>query len=126
MPAPRSQCTNAREPEARSTPLGQQQMAAVLDRDLRDLGKSLQQPWQCDLQPDMIVRNIEMTGRPLPQRAHAKDHAIALPSLLIDREHRNAGDRARQSRLEAAGRLFATKTMRNRNDERCGHGWILP
>src|SRR6202035_2534865 len=101
-----------------STPLGQQQMAAVLDRNLRDLGKSLQQPWQCDLQPDMIVRNIEMTGRPLPQRAHAKDHAIALPSLLIDREHRNAGGRARQSCLEAAGRLFAAEAMRNRNDER--------
>jgi hypothetical protein len=49
-----------------SAPFGQQQIAAILDRDLGDLRKSLQQPRQRNFQPDMIVRHIEMTRRGLP------------------------------------------------------------
>jgi hypothetical protein len=40
-----------------------------------------------------------MTRRHLPQRANAKDHAIFLPSLLIDRQYRNAGSGTGQSVL---------------------------
>ena len=47
--------------DCRSAPFGQQQVAAIPDRDLSYLGKSLQQPWQCHFEPDVIVRYIEMT-----------------------------------------------------------------
>ena len=68
------------------------------DRGLRDFGKALQQPRQRDFQADMIVGNIEMAGRRLPHRADAEDHAIVLPSLLIDLQYGNAGGRTRQAR----------------------------
>ena len=58
---------------------------------------------QRHFQPDVIVRHIEMTRRRLPERADAKDHAILLPSLLIDFQHRNAGSGARQSVLAGGG-----------------------
>ena len=89
--------------------LGQQQITAIADRDLRDLGKSLQQPRQRHFQPHMIVGDIEMARRRLPQRAHAEDHAIVFPSLFVDLQHRNAGRRARQSRLQPAHRFFAAE-----------------
>ena len=47
--------------DCRSAPFGQQQVAAIPDRDLRHFGKSLQQPRQCHFEPDVIVRDIEMT-----------------------------------------------------------------
>src|ERR1700683_3709707 len=105
----------------RSASFAQQALAAIPDRGLGCFGKSLQQPGQHDFQPDMIVRDIEMARRRLAQRADPKDHAIVLPSLLVDLQHGNAGSRARQSGLEASRRLFAAEMMRNRNDERCGH-----
>jgi hypothetical protein len=105
----------------RSAALGQQQVAPIPDRDLRDFGKSLQQPGQCHFQPDMIVGHVEMTRRRLPQRADAKDHAITVPSFLVDFQHRDAGSGARQSRLEATGCFFTAEMMRNRNHERSGH-----
>jgi hypothetical protein len=43
-----------------SAPFGQQQTASIPDRDLRHLRESLQQPGQCDFEPDMIVLHIEM------------------------------------------------------------------
>jgi hypothetical protein len=43
-----------------SAPFGQQQLAAIADRDLRCFRKSLQQPWQRDFDPDMIIGDIEM------------------------------------------------------------------
>jgi hypothetical protein len=104
-----------------SASLGQQQIATIPDRDLRDFGKSLQQPRQCHFQPDMIVRDIEMTGRRLTQRANAEDHAITFPTFFINLQHWNAGGCARQSRLKAARRFFTAQAMRNRNDKRCGH-----
>src|SRR5258708_22876525 len=73
----------------------------------------------------MVVRDIEMARRRLPQRADAKDHAVLLPPFLVDFQNRNAGGGACQPRLEPAGRLLAAKLMRNRNDERCGHFQIL-
>jgi hypothetical protein len=100
---------------------GQQQRAAILDRDLSYFGKALQQPGQRDLQPDVIFRNIEMAGRRLSERAHTKDHAIALPSLLIDFQHRHAQRRARQPRLQAAARLLTAEAMRDGDDKRFGH-----
>src|ERR1700722_13320251 len=69
----------------------------------------------------MILRYIQMTGRCLPQRAHAKKQAIALPFFLIDLKYRYAGGRAHQAGLEAARSLFTAQATGNRNDERCGH-----
>jgi len=43
-----------------SAPFGQQQIASIPDRDLRHLSKSLQQPGQCNFEPNMIVLHIEM------------------------------------------------------------------
>src|SRR4051794_40267780 len=63
---------------------GEQQVPAILDRCLSNFGKSLQQPRQRDFQPNMIVRDIDMACRCLSQRADAKEHAIVLPSFLID------------------------------------------
>src|SRR5712691_13160139 len=94
--------------------LGQQQIAPILDRGLGGLCKSLQQPGQRHFHPDMVIRHIDTTRRYLPQRADAKDHAIVLPSLLIDLQHRHAGSGTGQSLLEAAGCLFAAKAMRKR------------
>jgi hypothetical protein len=71
--------------------LGQQQMAPIPDRGLGDLGKSLQQQRQRHLDPDMIIRHIDMTRRQLAERADAKDHAIAFPTRVIDVQHRDAG-----------------------------------
>jgi hypothetical protein len=101
--------------------LCEQQITAIPDRNLRDFGKSLQQPGQCHFEPDMIIRDIEMTRRRLPERAHAKHHAIVFPSLFIDLQHGNAGSGARQSSLQPARRFLAAKPMRYRNDKRCGH-----
>lgn len=47
----------------------------------------------------MVLRDIQMTGRCLPQRAHAKIQAIALPFFLIHLKYRYAGGRARQAGL---------------------------
>jgi len=105
--------------------LGEQQAPAILDRGLRNFGKTLQQPWQHDLHPHMIVRDVDMPRGGLPERPDTEDHAVILPSLLIDVQHRHAGRRARQSCLEAAHGLLATEAVRDRNDERCGHWKIL-
>ena len=105
--------------------LCEQQTTAIPDRDLRDFGESLQQPGQRHFEPDMIILDIEMTRRRLPQSAHAKHQAIAVPSLFIDLQHGNAGRGARQSSLQPACRLFAAKPMRYRNDKRCGHPKFL-
>jgi len=43
-----------------SAPPGQQQLAAIANSDLRCFRESLQQPWQRDFEPDMIIRDIEM------------------------------------------------------------------
>jgi hypothetical protein len=43
-----------------SAAFGEQQMAAIPDRDLRYFGKSLQQPGQRDFQPDVIVGDVDM------------------------------------------------------------------
>jgi hypothetical protein len=88
------------------TSFREKQTATIPDRHLGCLGETLQQPRQCDFQPGMILRDIEMTGRCLPQRAHAKKQAITLPSFLIDLKHRYAGGRARQACLKAARSLF--------------------
>jgi hypothetical protein len=101
--------------------LRQQQIAAIFDCDLGYFGKALQQPGQRDLQPDVIFRNVEMTGCRLSERAHAKDHAITLPSLFIDLQHRHALRRARQSHPETAARLLAAEAMRDGDDKRFGH-----
>ena len=66
----------------------------------------------------MIVGDIKMARRRLPQRADTEDHPILLPSLFIDFQDGNAGGGPRQSGLEAANRLFAAKAMWNRNDKR--------
>jgi hypothetical protein len=94
-----------------SAPLGQQQIATVSNRHLRHFGKTLQQPRQRNFQPGMILGDIEMTGRRLPQRAHAKKQPITLPSFLIDLEHRYAGGGARQAGLKTARSLFTAKAM---------------
>jgi hypothetical protein len=107
--------------ERSSAFFGQQQVAAIPDRDLRGLGKFLQQPGQRHFQPDMIFRDVKMARSRLAQRADPENHAVLLPSFFIDFQHGNAGGRARQPRLQPAGRLFPAKTMRNRNDKRCGH-----
>src|ERR1700683_5089349 len=104
----------------RSAPFAQQALASISDRGLGRFGKSLQQPGQHAFQPDMIARDIEMARRRLAQRADPKDHAIVLPSLLVDLQHGNARSRPRQSGLEASHRLFAAEMMRNRNDQRWG------
>jgi hypothetical protein len=39
---------------------GQQQIAAIPDSCLSDLGKSLQQPRQRHLQPDVVILHVEM------------------------------------------------------------------
>src|SRR6202451_3081975 len=83
----------------RSAPFAQQALASIPDRALGGFGKSLQQPGQHDFQPDMIVRDIEMARRRLPQRADPKDHAIVLPSLLVDFQYGNAGGGTGQSSL---------------------------
>jgi hypothetical protein len=101
--------------------LGQQQIAAISNRHLRYLREPLQKPGQTYFDPHMIIGHIDMTRCCLPQRANAKDHAIVLPPLLIDLEHRDAGGRARQSGLQPTRRLFAAKGMRNRNDKGSGH-----
>ena len=61
----------------------------------------------------------------LPERADAKEHVIAVPALLIDFQHGNAGRRARQSRSEAAQRLLAAEPVRDRDNQGCGHTEIL-
>ena len=102
-------CRTAMRCVAASSAFGQQQIAPIPDRGLRYFGESLQQPGQRHFHPDMIVRDIEMTRRRLPQRADAKDHAIAVPALFVDFQHRNAGRGARQSVLQAARRLLAAE-----------------
>ena len=101
--------------------LGQQQIAAVLDRGLGHFGKALQQPWQHDFHLHMIFRHIDMAGRRLPERANAEDHAVVFPSLLIDAQHRHAGSGARKPGLQAAHGLVAAEAVRNRNHQRFGH-----
>jgi hypothetical protein len=44
-----------------SASLREQQIPAIPDRDLSDFGKSLQQPGQRHFEPDVIIRDIEMT-----------------------------------------------------------------
>jgi hypothetical protein len=96
-----------------SASLSQQQTAAIPDRHLRCFGKTLQQPRQRDFQPGMILRDIQMTGRCLPQRAHAKNQTITFPSFLVDLKHRHACGRAGQAGPEAARSLFTAKAMWN-------------
>src|SRR5690242_10556087 len=101
--------------------LGQQQPAAILDRTLRHLREPLQEPWQHYLEPHVVIGNVEMTGRRLPHGADTEDHAVILPALFVHGENRNTRRRSHQTRPQAADRLFATKTMWNRNDERRRH-----
>jgi hypothetical protein len=42
----------------------------------------------------MIFRHVDMAGHSLPEGANAEDHAVVLPSFLIDAQHRHAGSRA--------------------------------
>src|SRR3954471_1768402 len=70
--------------------LGQQQITALADHIFRCFREPLQQPWQCDLEPDMIILDIDVARRRLPHRAHAKDHAIIVPPLLVDFQNRKA------------------------------------
>ena len=107
--------------EQASAFLGQQQLAAVLDRGLGHLGKALQQPRQHDFHLHMILRDIDMAGRRLPERANAKNHAVVFPSLLIDAQHRHAGSGARQPGLQAAHGFVASEAMRDGNHQRFGH-----
>jgi hypothetical protein len=100
---------------------GQEQVATILDRGLRCLGKSLQQPRQYDFEPNMIVGDVEMARGRLPERADAEDHAMILPSLLVNFQDRNARGRARQPDFEATDRLIAAEPVWNRNDQRGGH-----
>jgi hypothetical protein len=53
----------------------QQQIATVSDRDLRRIGKTLQEPRKRNFQSRMILRDIQTTGRRLPERAQAKNQA---------------------------------------------------
>ena len=93
----------------------------MFDGDLGGFGKSLQQPRQCHFHQDMVIRHIEMTRCRLPQRADTEAHAIFVPSLLVDLQHRNTGSGAGQPRLEAPGCFLAAKTVGYRNDEGSGH-----
>src|SRR6266540_4526323 len=101
--------------------LGQQQLAAVLDRGLGHLGKALQQPWQHDFHLHMILCDVDMAGRRLAERANAKNHAVVFPSLLIDAQHRHAGSGARKSRLQAAHGFVASEAVRNGNYQWFSH-----
>jgi hypothetical protein len=94
-----------------SVSLRQQQIATIPDRDLRRIGETLQQPRQRNFQPGMILRDIHMTNRCLPQRAHAKNQAITLPSFLVNLKNGNAGGRTGQAGLDAARSLFTAKAM---------------
>jgi hypothetical protein len=58
----------------------------------------------------LILSDVDMTRRCLPQRAHTKKRAIAFPSFLLDPKNRYAA-RARQSGLKMAGSLFTAKAM---------------
>jgi hypothetical protein len=94
-------------------PLPKKHIASMADRRLGCFGKALQQPWQRDFQPGVILRDIQVTGRCLPQRAYTKKQAIAVPSFLVDLENRYSGGRTRQPRLEAALGFFTAKAMGN-------------
>jgi hypothetical protein len=101
-----------------SIALRQQQMAAIPDRRLSNFGKALQQPRQCHLESDVIIRDVEMSSCRLPQRSHAKNHAVSLPSFFVDFQHRHVQRRTRQAGLETTTRFIATEVMRNRNHKR--------
>jgi hypothetical protein len=91
----------------------EQQTATIPDRHLGRLGETLQQPRQSDFQSSMILRDIQMTGRRLPQRTHAKNQPITFPSFLDNLKNGKAGGCAGQAGLEAARSLFTAKTMGN-------------
>ena len=59
----------------------------------------------------MILRDVQMTGRCLPERTHAKNQAVAFPSFLVDLKNRNARGRAGQAGPETACSLLPVKTM---------------
>src|SRR3954464_10185446 len=70
----------------------------------------------------MVVGDIDLAARNLPQRADAEIHAVAAPALLLDLHHGNAGGRTAEPGLEPAYRLLATEAGGNGDDKRCLHG----
>jgi len=94
-------------------------LPALADGGLRHLGKALQQPRQHHLDLDVVVGDIDLSGRDLSERADAKDHAVAGPALLLDLHHGNGCRSAAKPGLEPAHRFLAAETMRNGNDKRC-------
>ncbi len=76
------------------TPQSPLQLFFVSSRFPRDLiaacatsAKALQEPGQHHFDGDMILGNIDMTGRRLPHGTDAEDHPVAVPALLVNFQH---------------------------------------
>src|SRR5205823_1676803 len=80
----------------------QQNPAAPRDGFLRDLGKLVQQPWQCHFQAHAVVVDLNIPGRRLAQSAHLEIETIAGPGFLIDLQDREAFGSLAERRLDPA------------------------
>ena len=85
--ARQSRHESAAAPKEASALLGQQQLAAVLDRGLGHFGKALQQPRQHDFHLHMIFRDVDMAGRRL---ARARERERSCGCLPIAPHRRSA------------------------------------
>jgi hypothetical protein len=88
-----------------SAHLAQQQLTVAADGGLRCGRETLQQPGQHHLEPHVIVGEIDE----LPERTNPEEHAVAIPALLIDLQHRQTCRRAPQPTLESARGLVCTE-----------------
>src|SRR5271165_3406978 len=105
--------------------LAQQQLTVAADGGLRCGRETLQQPGQHHLEPHVIVGEIDLPARELPERTNPQEHAVAIPALLIDLQHRQTCRRAPQPTLESTrGLLAAELTFGDALDVGCCEGRV--
>src|SRR5215470_13548417 len=127
-----------RQPEepVRNLLLLQHQGAFLADRG-RDLLRKLgQQPRQCDLEPHVVLGDVDQAGGVLADRAHVECDPVAGPGFLVDGEQGGiVVAYGREAGLDPAHGLLATEGVRDGDDEWlrhvrpprfCGFGWAKP
>src|SRR5262245_34721620 len=103
----------------------QHQRAFLADRRREFFGELGEQPRQRHFEEHVVVGDVDRAGCALTYGAHPEHQVVAGPGLLVDGEQRGiAGTHRDEARLDAPGRLRAAEAVRDRDDERAGHGGL--